>query len=622
MITPKMFSVRTGVISRRLIPRCLTHVHRYGDFSIPTPVQIRLQHGSSDGSKSLSPLLIHSLFPTCYSCGIKLQEEDASKEGYYIAPKAQTSNETPTRKKKEDEVYAKYLSELSDEDKQLLNLEEGGPTSYKNRPKRTSTPTKFECLRCRNVKYQSKYNEKDLKETFPVESVESIINGIPPDGQLIYVLNAQDFPMSLDNQVFKYRSAQEMKFLINKTDLLFPNVNIAGKYGLTFFRDYLWRKYRVAPERVEITSGLKDWNVSKLTNFFGKESYLIGYVNTGKSTIIQSMLYDLNVKKLEMRKGNKHKRDMEKLEDIRINNGELFAPRPKHQKRRQLEEYKSRNGPGSSHMPGFTRGLIPYEINDKITVYDVPGFTKYQGDGHGIFHLVDPAQIKNLTKGRNTYQRGAYDSKYFTIRSGQAMTLGGLFVLQAPSIESNTMIQVRNCINFDTHVFSSMDKFHSVAATIDNNPSMAKKFVIKRDLVGKIKYQKYLIPPFHGSIDLVIRNLGYLNLKATGSKRSDEPPLAIYIPAELDVIIRQPITKYIQKTFSGRDSKGNPLRKENYVSKSTFELQRYTGTQPFHSRLIPCRTDETQEYLQTAVSYIERAKGKVSDDDVKNWIEL
>lgn len=616
-------------MSRRLASRCLTQAYRIRGRISLVHSQIRLQHGSSESTQSLSPLLIHSLFPTCSSCGIKLQSEDESQEGYFVAPCATSSGEAPLRKKKEDEVYDKYLSHLSEEDKLLLNYEDSVSSYKKLKPQRQivdpSGSPKLECLRCRNVKYQSKYHDKNLQETFPIESIESILNGIPPDGQLVYVLSAQDFPMSLDDQVFKYRPALEMKFLINKNDLLFPSLNVAQKYGLTFFRDYLWRKYRVSPENVEVTSGLKDWNITKLVNFFGKESYLIGYVNSGKSTIIQSILYQKSLQKLEKRmSGDKDKREMEKLEDLRINNRDMFNHKSRHVKRRRVEQFKATNGPGASHMPGFTRGHIPYDITDNVTIYDVPGFNRHQAEDHGIYHLIDSRYLKQLSKGVHTFQKGIYKSKYVTIRDSQVITVGGIFLLQAPDKESKTMIQVRNCINFEPHVFSSLEKYHSVAANIVNYPSLVNKFALRHEEIGQIAYQKYIIPPFFGSIDLVIRNVGYVNLTATGSKQEDEPPLVVYLPAGVEAIIRQPITKYTQKTFSGRDRHGNPLRKENLVGKSTLELQRFTGVKPFYSRLIPGdnKGDETQGDLETARRYVQRVKGMVSDDDLMNWIEL
>ena len=74
-------------------------------------------------------------------------------------------------------------------------------------------------------------------------------------------------------------------------------------------------------------------------------------------------------------------------------------------------------------------------------------------------------------------------------------------------------------------------------------------------------YKRYIIPPFYGTIDLVIKDIGYINIKPTGKKLTNEL-MVLYLHPSLEAIIRQPILNYIdpptpKKSPDGRI--GRPL---------------------------------------------------------------
>ncbi|KAK6459768.1 genetic interactor of prohibitins 3, mitochondrial [Scheffersomyces xylosifermentans] len=608
---------------------------------------------------AITSSLLTNLFPSCKSCGVRLQSVDPKKPGYYLL------EEKPQKKfvKKEDEVFEKFAKELSLEDKKLLVNDFTVPVS-KGKDKETSVPesekvvneinpqllnnfenkayfaselkkasqkerlkleekhtNSIECIRCRDATYRSNFKEVS-KEEYPLETLDSIVTKIPPHERVIYIINAQDFPMSLNPKIFQYRSPQEVKFIVNKADLLFKAKTVSAKYGQTFFSDYLFHKYRVPKENVMVVSGVNYWDFNKLLNFIDDNSYLIGNVNSGKSTIIKSILYTIDKsKKGKKLLSSRDRTKLEKEQDVLINRGRSSRPLSSGEKKKEQKRYeelfRAKVGPGVSYMPGFTRGFIQIDLEElDKTIYDVPGFVNTQNQiahHHEIYSLIEsPKILKQIHKGVKVYDKGFYTSKYETVKGGRCISMGGLFYLNFPQ---GSMFQVRNCINADFHLFNNFSKAVNVSLNLDKFPGMVTKFFIHHNEKSLSQYRRYIIPPFYGSIDLVIQNLGHLNIKPTGKRASNEP-LILHLPLGLEASIRLPITNYIAKTFTGRDAKGNPLRKEHIVSKSVLALQRYAAKYPFYSNLI--NSVANKEGISEEMALSLKQNGDPFDDETYN----
>ena len=547
--------------------------------------------------------LLHNLFPTCTSCGIRLQLEDPNGAGWY---------RPPDQKKKpikyEDTVFAKVMNELSDEDKRLVtgvgnneNIANSGSTDGMKAEKKINSRG-LQCVRCREALYRSKFSWDQL----PLETLDKVISGIPPTGTLVYVISAVDFPFSLDKQVFKYRNAKEVYFLVTKCDLLFPTVELSNRYGATFFKDYLSRDCGADLEKVFCTSGVVDWNMKLILEKLPQESYFVGNVNCGKSTLIQSLLYvSEREKPLHL---SKRERKYLSKQDVIQKNPFITKSYLLRERKKQKNKIKSLNGPGASYMPGFTRDLMVHTVDGK-TIVDAPGFAPEPG-ASGWYEYVDPSAIKTLTKGVSFYKKNTYDSHYDTLKGDQVLTVGGLFYLATPK---NTLFQIKNCINMPFHVFLNIDKALLVLRDIEQNPSMQNFFVVNKLSLDVI--QKFFVPPFYGSIDLVVKDLGHINVTPVGAKHTNEP-LVVYVPKGVQVLVRQPIMKYISRTLSGRDKNGNVLRKDNLKSKSVTHLLRYTGKEPLTSMLIPSSSldgmqdisDFVNRSLDNQLKYDEHSK--------------
>lgn len=529
----------------------------------PSYVQLR-----SYSLAKVLDFLPDKLIPKCKSCGIQLQSDKKDQPGFFIKEKAK---EKLTKKKNLDDVYANAIKKLNDEDKILLangaQLFQEGKLEKQKRSTEAAeaiqselNPFNIECLRCRHVKFYEKFENNQ----FPIESPALIMERVPPWANLVYVVSAQDFPMSLESKVFEFWPALQIQFVVSKADLFFPNNKTAQEKGLRFFQDYFERTYKVPPEQVFIASGHVNWGISNILLNLKDDSFFIGSVNSGKSTLLQSLIYVQHL----LKSGTSKKKDNESAGFIAL----------QRQRIKQLEQFKEKNGPGVSFMPGFTRNVIPFELAPGKTVFDVPGFDGTDS-GNLPVNLL-PGSMKRLQKGEKFHKRGTYLSHYETAKEGQCLTVGGLFFLSVPK---SSMYRIRNMISHELHIFKNHEKAISCWKNMQNIPELKGVFVMDNKDTELFKYE---VPPFVGSIDLVFKNLGYITITATGAMPDTPEPAIIYLPRHVTACVREPMSKYITKTLSGRDKKGRVLPKEDWVRHSTKEMKRYVGREPMTKNLL------------------------------------
>ncbi|CAH6723955.1 genetic interactor of prohibitins 3, mitochondrial [[Candida] jaroonii] len=410
-----------------------------------------------------------------------------------------------------------------------------------------------ECLRCRDIKYKNKFTEEtNITPEFPEIKLHKVI----------YVISAVEFPLNLNRH---YLNSESM-VVVNKMDMLVADAKKLD--SITFFKSYLHKNYGVKPENVFLVSCNKMFGINRLYQHLSAQAtiqdyQLVGDINSGKSSLISSLMYQQKA-------------------DFRI------SP----------SKFKLSNGPGISDFPGFTRNLINFNL-EKFQINDSPGFNQ--------FSLPDFHNFKNVFKGVKMYKSGLYNHKYVGINGPHILSFAGVFYIKFPQ----GVFQYKNLINIQPIRVSNLDKLKQWQETYDTNNSLKHQHLIP----PTTDLKKYVVPPFNGKIDLVVKNFGYLEITPTGKKSNDL--IEIYLPSHLnvDIIIRKPLVKFIYKSLSGIDKYGNPLKREN-LFKSTKTVTEYDGSL-FHSRLIPVNGDNFQAIKEFT------GKDYNHDSEVKNgnyWI--
>lgn len=515
-------------------------------------------------------------------------------------------------RKPSDDAYDRLLGGLSVEDRKLL-LNEEDPINQEDVAEiatehtetgRKSTKARTECKRCRDATHHAVVNPHELTtETVARTMTEYVIPGSP----VYYVVSAMDFPMSIDPLVFSFR--RDVVVVVTKSDLLYKTWHGASAKS-AFFADYMWRKHGIPRQNTFVVSSKRGWGIRSFFDGLANNSYFIGSVNSGKSSLVTLLMHEALLQRSRLPNARKQRKSEKDAATLGYHEAKKLHAR-------QMERWKRENGPGTSHLPGYTRAVIPFVLDNKTVVHDVPGFALEKS----LVAAVEPQQFRALLKGVPLFEKGLYTLEYTLVKETQVVTVGGLLFIEVPK---HMMLQVRNLINHKMHIFKTMEKALDIMRHPEQYPALPDAFVVTPD----VKLNRYVIPSFYGSVDLVVRYLGYVSITPTGAKHESLSPLVVYLPEQVEAVIRQPITKYVTTTLTGRDARGNKLTKQKLKKLSTKLVQQYTGKTPFFSLLIPYPDSggdaSPSDIMQ---EYIVRAKGlgvphaKVGEETrYANWI--
>ncbi|ODQ80553.1 hypothetical protein BABINDRAFT_124816 [Babjeviella inositovora NRRL Y-12698] len=523
------------------------------------------QYSASPVSTNFPSVPVAELFAPgtqCDSCGVSLQKDVPGESGYFVMPRPKTkkavrhtvSHLSAVDQRlllnadvfETDEEFMKFTSSTGEAPHQVtdeivraeaaVQVAAGGQKVTCDTPhthEASAPPMEFSkliCLRCHDAVHSNKFT---LEAPSPMNE---ILRKIPPGSQLVHVINAFDFPHGL--YPLEDCDSCEVIYVINKTDLLFPNEVNAATLGHAYFANVLRNAVGARAENVFVASAKCDWSVRRLVKRLGPVTYIVGEVNSGKSTLIKTIL---NLSSAEHLWG--------------IPSKEV--------------------GPGASYFPGFTKENIKYKVHDKLTLVDVPGCARA---GAGIYDYMQPRDIAAIGRGEKVIRKNQYHERYETVRGGQAYSMGGFAYVVPPR---GVIAQVVKHSAARQWVFSGMEKAKYTCAKRDR--SNEKIFSVGEDSVEKLR--RYVIPRFHGSIDVVVKGVGYLTIKPTSRKTDSEagssremPDISntiatprvisdiygasstssartsessffeIYAPEHVEILIREPIRFYISKS--------------------------------------------------------------------------
>ncbi|ODV95033.1 hypothetical protein PACTADRAFT_17697 [Pachysolen tannophilus NRRL Y-2460] len=577
--------------SHVLIRKSLIH---YNNYEYESASSIKKIHPKSfvDLSDVSGPdSRVHfSLAHKCSACGIFLQNEDPNKLGYYPLEnntKVEQNKSTASVKLRTelDKKYVDILDDLPDEDRDLLINENSAykdkseipreltfiPDLRKQKLKsaKASSHQKVElepnhtvvkgikCKRCHDALHQNIY-KKDEHKTPPLDHVFS---KIPRNANLVHVVTAHDFPLSINKDFLKYISnPSKVYYVITKLDLLFENEKQAEKTAMPYFREMLVKLCQADPNKIYLSSGKLNWT-SKILEILPKgDNYFIGEVNSGKSTLIRSLLY----------------RDNERLTKI------------------------GNFGPGISSLPSFTRADIRYKLKNNINVIDTPGYTQENED---IFKYLEVDHIsdvfarplryspKKFLHGENNISKITFKGKY---NGRRVVTFGGFCYLKPPV---DTICKFRVQVPGIPHAFHDLEKAKEMCRTRPEAIKPKQVFLLNEHSCDELIH--YAIPPFYGNVDIVIGGVGYVTITPTGKKTSISDAKAeselqnnnknqifeIWVPKGIKVCIREQIFNYIYKTKGSVDNTGNKLKKANIVKRGVTELKKIPNNKKIISSL-------------------------------------
>lgn len=516
-------------------------------------------------------------YPKCVSCGIALQHTNPKEPGYSKRPQYKRSDASSKAK---DAEFLKAFSQLDEEGKKILeeSIEQSNVSLVKERKleeKRTRRNFKGEklsgmkCVRCYDALHHSKM---DLKET-RVSNIESVLSTIPESAEIVHVVSAYDFPLGL----MTYPKGRKVRYVINKADLLFQHVTPAESHGLQYFSKVMERLTRTT--KYNLVSANNQWGISRLLDALPMISYLVGFVNSGKSLL-----------------GSK-------LQKKAVTNAQSSRPWGK--------------AHGTSFIPGLTRDNIEVDLVDRLA-YDTPGFLPKRT----AFDLVKPECVKVVLSGSPMYSQDMRKARYLSVHGGQCYTLGGLIYLIPPT---GSLLQIVSPTKSDPMVLKDLKKAVEI---VRNPPKSVKKVVVKPETVDNLV--RHVIPPFKGKIDLLIKDYGYIQIKPVGGKSNDDL-FEVWAPEGVILGARSAMADFVTRSVPFNEA-GQPIKKGS-KEKAHRVYAKPIPNEKIFTRLyqVPVNcTDTTAEMIRQYEEHIKKEgsscfnqekERKYSKDANKYWIE-
>ncbi|QPG74933.1 hypothetical protein FOA43_002271 [Brettanomyces nanus] len=494
-----------------------------------------------------SPTPQQSPVSSCASCGVELQLSDSSAPGYYRPPHIKST----TFKKDTDNPLVLAREKILVE--KFQKLDDGlelKPVDKKLRDCRLM------CHKCLDTFYRSDFSLD--KQSFV--SVDQVMAEIPKEANVVHVISALDFPLSVSKTVSKGRDMQKVWYIVTKADAFFAAKTGLERTGLHYFGDTLAQLVGVDPSHVFLVSGKLGWNTEDILHKLpASEVYFVGAINSGKSTLIRTLIY----------------RDNKNL--------------------RSFDQY----GPGISEIPGFTANHIRFRMKQSNAILvDTPGFSPAD---RGVYRYLLKDDVKSVAKvadyasatikGHSLHSPMVKGRKIF---SGESLySVGGLFYLKPPK---DSIIKVF------TGLPGVEAKYKDVSRALELSEmrpvAIGHRFLVNSS--AALNLVRYVIPPFYGSIDLVFRNVGYLTVALCGSIDNSKL-FEIYVPKEIEVIARESIFNYIYKTKSAKDETGNLLARKNVAKRGKIILRHIPKNKLIFTKLYKVPVDASTEQAVEAV---------------------
>jgi ribosome biogenesis GTPase YqeH len=331
------------------------------------------------------------------------------------------------------------------------------------------------CQRCFKLQHYNTNSEIQLVEEDYINILKNIAS---KDALLVYVLDIFNFESSLINDLNKYLGNNKILVLANKRDLIPSSVKDEKLLG--------WIKTKLSDNKINnvidiiMSSGQTNYNTDFILDKInqlrdGKDVYIIGNANVGKSTFINSLLKNYS------------------------NETDKFIT--------------------TSSFPGTTLNVIRIPLDMKSYIYDTPGIIQK----NSMLYSVEPKILKHILPRKEikpiTYQ----------LKDGQSLFVGGLATFDFIKGEEtgftcyfSTFVKVHR-----TKLEKKEVSFNSVISSKSIQPISNRITSFDNLTLKKIELNK------PGKVDIVISGYGWISFEYTNQE------IEVYAPKNCSVYIRE-----------------------------------------------------------------------------------
>lgn len=334
-------------------------------------------------------------------------------------------------------------------------------------PKTALNKENILCQRCFQLKNYHRLQQTNLTKDDFLHLLQEIGE---KDCLVVYVIDLFDFSGSLISGLMRHIAYNDVLVLANKRDILPKSVK---ERKLEHWVRRQLKNEGVKPIDVMITSGKKNLNLDKIYDAImdyrrGRDVYVVGVTNVGKSTFINALL--------------KHYADVENQNLITV-----------------------------SEYPGTTLNFIEIPLDDHSTLYDTPGII----NDNQITHFIDFEDIKKVIP------QTELKPMIYQLHSDQTLYFDGLGRIDYVKGEQ---------ASFVAYFSKNLNIHRTKTIKADELYNRHKTFQYEMKDIQDIQQMKtYELTLPKGKCDIVISGLGFVTITSQGGKVKVKAPPKISV---------------------------------------------------------------------------------------------
>lgn len=401
----------------------------------------------------------------CFGCGSAFHSDDPMAFGYNPTLPAMTKANIKSIKIARDNRVQEIVDKLGEDKKAYLNSIEGSRNALtstnsalikkEEKLKKRAKLVKMFCELCR-----TSLNTKETWLRPPAATKKEILDKIPPGSTIVHVFDALDFPVSADLSLLDWAEKNMCKviWVLNKCDLFVPDKERTQGAVVKFARRELLRlsNGRIRPEDIYCVNSHWDWFLENVYEALGKDNYIVGYANVGKSTFALHLASIYRTKSSMPRSHQPWGR------------GSWFNPFiTQHRTTFELVGNKS-----LTDMPSFPEFDDTNSNLEKAIAEFGSGskaFTEYPPKVLGTYGLLRPQGMRSLTAGSRLFRSpGRYNANHVTTkRPHNVVSIGGLVALRQNTEAKMLVWGVIPDSDYRVRALSNLEKINSINASME-----------------------------------------------------------------------------------------------------------------------------------------------------------
>lgn len=331
-------------------------------------------------------------------------------------------------------------------------------------PKNATSKEHVLCKRCFRMKNYHELQETTLTSDDFLKILQTIGE---KDCLVVYLLDVFDFNGSLIQGLSRHVNNNDILVVANKRDIL-PK-SLKDRKIEHWVRRQL-KEHNVKPVDVLLTSGIKNYHLDELMESIhdyrkGRDVYVVGVTNVGKSSMINAML--------------KH---------YTQDNDHLIT---------------------TSEFPGTTLDLIEIPFDESSSLYDSPGII----NEHQMAHLVKVEDLKIIVPKSELRPVG------FQLSDNQSLYFGGLARMDYVKGQKSTF----TCY-FPRHLGVNRCKLERADASYLTNQMLVPK-IDAIDTIDAMSSYDFTLGT--QKMDIVISGLGFISVDCPNAKITVKAPKGV-----------------------------------------------------------------------------------------------